>query len=158
MRLSRGQGAIRSDGGVAGRRTAGLQHAELEEQLEVRGRELVRRLLQGHLDLLAAREERREDVAGEDGVVRTRAERGRTRPLVTRSGQVRVSRIAYRSPRRRSTPTGCGSSPRSRPRAGRTEGAAAAIARAAGATIGKRQLRSWPAGPPPTWRRSTSKG
>ena len=43
---------------------AGLQHAELEEQLEVRGRELVRRLLQGHLDLLAAREERRDDVAG----------------------------------------------------------------------------------------------
>src|SRR6266567_2641454 len=77
---------------------AGLQHAELEEQLEARGRELVRRLFQGHLDLLAVREERRDDVAGEDGVVRTRAERGRTRPLVTKFGQVMVSRIAYRSP------------------------------------------------------------
>ena len=79
---------------------AGLQHAELEEQLEARGRELMRRLFQGHLDLLAASEERRDDVVGGDGVVRTRAERGRTRPLVTRFGQVSVSRIAYRSPGR----------------------------------------------------------
>jgi hypothetical protein len=43
---------------------AGLQHAELEEQLEARRRELTRRLLQGHLDLLAAREERRDDCRG----------------------------------------------------------------------------------------------
>ena len=77
---------------------AGLQHGELEEQLEVRGRELLRRLFQDRLDLTAAREERRHDVTGEDGVVRTRAERDRTRPLVTRFGQVSVSRIAYRSP------------------------------------------------------------
>ena len=53
---------------------AGLQHAELEEQMEVRGRELVRRLVQGHLDLLAAGETRRHDVTGPDGVARTRAE------------------------------------------------------------------------------------
>ena len=79
---------------------AGLQHAELEEQLEARGRELMRRLFQGHLDLLAAREVRRDDVAGEDGVVRTRAERGRERPLMTKFRQVSVSRIAYRSPGR----------------------------------------------------------
>ena len=46
----------------------------------------------------AAREVRRHDVAGEDGVVRTRAERGRARPLMTKFGQVSVSRIAYRSP------------------------------------------------------------
>jgi len=37
-------------------------------------------------------------VAGKDGVVRTRAERGRARPLMTVFGQVAVSRIAYRSP------------------------------------------------------------
>lgn len=77
---------------------AGLQHAELEEQMEVRGRELVRRLLQGHLDLLAVRETRRHDVTGPDGVARTRAERGHARPLATRFGQVTVSRIAYRAP------------------------------------------------------------
>ena len=84
---------------AASEESAGLQHADLEEQFEVRGRELVRLMFQGHLDLLAGGEERRGDVAGEDGVVRTRAERGRSRPLVTKFGQVSVSRIAYRSPR-----------------------------------------------------------
>ena len=39
-------------------------------------------------------------MAGEDGIVRTRAEKGRTRPLMTKFGQVTVSRIAYRSPGR----------------------------------------------------------
>jgi hypothetical protein len=77
---------------------AGLQHAELEEQLEARGRELERRLLQDRLDASAAAEVRRHDVAGPDGAVRTRAERGRTRSLMSRFGQVTVSRIAYRSP------------------------------------------------------------
>ena len=43
---------------------AGLQHAELEDQLDVRGRELLRRLFQDRLDLTAAREERRHDVTG----------------------------------------------------------------------------------------------
>jgi hypothetical protein len=76
---------------------AGLQHGELEEQLEVRGRELLRLMFQDRLDLTAAQEERRHDVTGEDGVVRRRAERGRTRPLVAKFGQVMVSRIAYRS-------------------------------------------------------------
>jgi hypothetical protein len=85
---------------MASEEAAGLQHAELEEQLDVRGRELLRRLFQDRLDLTAAREERRHDVTGEDGAVRTRAERGRTRPLVTKFGQVIVSRIAYRSPGR----------------------------------------------------------
>ncbi len=75
-----------------------LQHADLEEQLDVRGRELLRRLFQGHLDLLAAREERHDGVTGEDGAVRTRAEKGRARSLVTVFGQVTVSRIAYRLP------------------------------------------------------------
>jgi len=85
---------------LASEEAAGLQHGELEEQLDVRGRELLRRLFQDRLDLTAAREERRHDVTGADGVPRTRAERGRTRPLVTRFGQVRVSRIAYRAPGR----------------------------------------------------------
>jgi hypothetical protein len=83
---------------LAGEDAAGLQHAELEEQLGARGRELLRRLFQGRLGLLAAREVRRHDVTGEDGAARTRAEKGRTRPLVTKFGQVTVSRIAYRSP------------------------------------------------------------
>jgi hypothetical protein len=83
---------------LASAEAAGLQHGELEEALEVRGRALLRQLFQDRLDLTAAREERRHDVTGPDGVVRTRAEKGRTRPLVTRFGQVSVSRMAYRSP------------------------------------------------------------
>ena len=41
--------------GRASEDAAGLQHGELEEQLEVRGRELLRRLFQDRLDLTAAR-------------------------------------------------------------------------------------------------------
>jgi hypothetical protein len=133
---------------------AGLQHAELEEQLEARGRELVRRLFQGHLDLLAAREERRSDAAGEDGVVRTRTERGRTRPLVTKFGQVSVSRIAYRSPGRPNVHPldavlnlpeekyshGLRKVAAIEAARGSMEAAGAAITRATGVTIGKRQV------------------
>ena len=83
---------------VASEEAADLQHADLEEQLEVRGRELMRQLFQDRLSATAAAEERRHDVTGQDGVVRTRAERGRERLLMTKFGQVTVSRIAYRSP------------------------------------------------------------
>jgi hypothetical protein len=132
----------------------GLQHAELEEQLEERGREMTRRLLQGHLDLLAAGEQRRRDVAGDDGVVRTRAERGRERPLVTKFGQVSVSRIAYRSPGRPNVHPadaalnlpeekhshGLRKLAAVEAARGSVEDACAAITRATGVSIGKRQL------------------
>ena len=75
-----------------------LQHAELEEQLAVRGRELLRRMFQGHLDLLACREVRRGDVTGADGIARPRTETGHGRALTTVFGQVTVSRMAYRAP------------------------------------------------------------
>jgi hypothetical protein len=55
------------EGWMASEEAAGLQHAELEDQLDVRGRELLRRLFQDRLDLTAAREERRHDVTGVDG-------------------------------------------------------------------------------------------
>jgi hypothetical protein len=77
---------------------AGLRHADLEEQLLGRGRELMRRLHQDHLDLLAAREQRRSDVTGADQIARTRAEKGHPRQLATVFGQVTVTRIAYRAP------------------------------------------------------------
>ena len=139
---------------LASEEAAGLQHGELEEQLEVRGRELLRLMFQDRLDLTAAQEERRHDVTGEDGVVRTRAERGRTRPLVTKSGQVMVSRIAYRSPGRSNVhpldaalnlPEEKHSHGLRRLAAieaarGSMEAAGAAVTRAAGVTIGKRQL------------------
>jgi hypothetical protein len=139
---------------MASEEAAGLQHGELEEQLDVRGRELLRRLLQDRLELTAAREGRRHDVTGEDGVARTRAEKGRTRPLVTRFGQVSVSRIAYRSPGRRNVHLldaalnlpeekhshGLRKLAAVEAARGSIEAACAAVARATGVSVGKRQL------------------
>jgi len=76
----------------------GLEHGKLEEHLEDRGRELMRLLMQAHLDARAAREERLAQVTGPDGAARTRAGRGHARLLSTVLGQVTVSRIAYRAP------------------------------------------------------------
>jgi hypothetical protein len=85
-------------GWLDGDEAAALTHSELEEQLGSRGRELTRTLLQDHLELRAVREQRRGQVTGADGVTRTRAGAGHTRPLATVFGEVTVSRIAYRTP------------------------------------------------------------
>ncbi|MGH3888774.1 MAG: hypothetical protein ACRDSZ_19820 [Pseudonocardiaceae bacterium] len=61
-----------------------LTHAQLEDQLTERSRELMRSLFSDHLDLRASREQRRsEGVAGADGVTRARAEGGHQRDLAT---------------------------------------------------------------------------
>jgi hypothetical protein len=76
-----------------------LTHAQLEDQLTDRARELMRSLFQDHLDLRAGREQRRpEGAPGADGVVRARAERGHQRELTTVFGTVTVTRIGYRAP------------------------------------------------------------
>jgi hypothetical protein len=85
-------------GWLGGAQAAGLDHAELEEQIAVRTREVARLLLQEHLDLRAERERRRDEVTGPDGLARTRAEKGHCRLLATTVGAVRVTRIAYRAP------------------------------------------------------------
>jgi hypothetical protein len=71
-------------------------HAELEEQIGCVGRELMRSLLQDHLDLRAAREEQHPVVTGADGIERRSVERGHVRALATVFGQVSVERLAYR--------------------------------------------------------------
>jgi hypothetical protein len=63
-------------GFLDGADAAGLSHAELEEHLDVHGRELVRCLLDDHLALRSLREPRLEQVTGDEGVVRSRVERG----------------------------------------------------------------------------------
>ena len=139
---------------LASEDAAGLQHGEMEEQLDVRGRELLRQLFQDRLDLTAACEKRRHDVTGQDGVVRTRAEKGRTRPLMTRFGEVTVSRIAYRSPGRANVHLldaalnlpeekhshGLRKLAAVESARGSIEAAGAAVARATGVRVGKRQL------------------
>lgn len=82
------------DGGEA----AELTHAELEARLQDEGRELLRQLLQDHLDLRASREVRRKEVIGADGVARRRVESGHTRDLRTVFGEVTATRKAYRAP------------------------------------------------------------
>jgi hypothetical protein len=82
---------------------AGLTACGLEELLAGRGRELLRQMLQDHLDLRAAREEEnarehRTPAVGPDGMTRARVETGHGRLLATLFGTVRVTRCAWRRP------------------------------------------------------------
>jgi hypothetical protein len=133
-----------------------LSHADLEERLTVEAREMTRVLLQDHLDLRAVREERLGEVVGDDAVVRRHAERGHTRALTTLFGQVTVERIAYRAKEAGnlapadavlSLPAGLHSHGLRRLAAGEAatgsfEAAAAAIQRASGVVVGKRQVEA----------------
>ena len=80
-------------GWLEGAEAAGLSHAELEDELDRRGRELLRQMLQGQLDL---RERRAAQVKDADGVRHGAVETGHTRPLETIFGPVSVTRLAYR--------------------------------------------------------------
>src|SRR6266704_5358447 len=76
---------------------ARLGHAELEELLDLRGRDLLRQLLQDHLELRQVREERAVRacpvaVTGADGVTRRAVETGHSRLLATILGTVVVGR------------------------------------------------------------------
>jgi hypothetical protein len=79
-------------------------HAELEEHLDAAGRELLRLLLQEHLDLRARQEEHQvragasPTVTGPEGRVRPWRETGHSRWLATVFGTVRVTRVAHRGP------------------------------------------------------------
>jgi len=75
---------------------AGLTHDVLEARLAVDGRELLRQLFQAHLEVRAQREPRLAEVVDADGVARQRAEPDRERGLATVFGPVRVRRMAYR--------------------------------------------------------------
>ncbi|MGB8379626.1 MAG: hypothetical protein WCG47_00030 [Dermatophilaceae bacterium] len=82
-------------GWLEGTEAAGLTHAQLEEQLDRRGRELLRRMYQGQLDLRALRE-RRAQVTDAEGVRHGAVETDHVRPLSTLFGTVEVTRFAYR--------------------------------------------------------------
>ena len=86
---------------LSGPAVRGLEHGRLESELDVRGREMLRLLFQGHLDLRAVRERRRQDVVGAGEVAgRTRVEKDHRRGLATVSGEVTVTRMACRAPGR----------------------------------------------------------
>ncbi|MCA1700260.1 MAG: ISKra4 family transposase [Actinobacteria bacterium] len=84
-------------GWLSGEQAGALTHAELEERLRTDGRELLRQLLQDHLELRASTEERIEEVVGLEGMRRGDAEAGHERSLATVFGEVRVRRMAYRA-------------------------------------------------------------
>ena len=143
---------------LAGPGTETMTACGLEEFLDGRGRDLLRQLLQDHLDLRAAREEQharehRAPVTGTDGITRTRLETGHGRLLATLFGTVMVTRCAWRRPgtgnfcaadAALSLPAGRHSHSLARLAAveaarGSFEAAHAAIARRCGPVIGKRQ-------------------
>jgi len=143
--------------GLADSGCSELTHAQLEDQLTERSRELMRSLFQDHLDLRASREQRlSEGVPGADGVMRARTERGHQRELATVFGTVTVTRIAYRAPDAANLypadavlnlPMGKHSHGLRRLAAieaarGSFEQASAAVERASGVRVGKRQLEA----------------
>jgi len=88
-------------GDLADPATARLAHHEVEELIEERGRELLRLLFQGHLDLRARREREQPRptavvVTGADGQRRPYRETGHHRELACVFGTVTVERCAWR--------------------------------------------------------------
>jgi len=83
-------------GWLGGEDAAGLEHAELEDRLRTDGRELLRALLQDHLELRAEREVSVDEVVDAAGVPRRAVEHGHDRLLGTVFGGVSVRRLAYR--------------------------------------------------------------
>jgi hypothetical protein len=79
----------------------GLTHDDVERRVETQGREVLRLLLQGHLDERRRCEGRVAGVVDGDAVARRRVERDHGRLLGTVFGQVTVSRLAYRAPKAR---------------------------------------------------------
>ena len=77
--------------------TGELEHSELEARLESKGRELLRLLMQDHLDLRAVREQRLPEVRDAEQVAHSAVETSHQRHLATIFGEIEVSRLAYRA-------------------------------------------------------------
>jgi len=75
--------------------TANLSHGEIEELLTREGHELLRRLMQDHLDLRSSREQRVEIIDCADGVERNHFRHGCGRNVETIFGTVLVERMGY---------------------------------------------------------------
>ena len=141
-------------GDLAGRSTDHLTHGELETMISERGREVMRELLQGHMDLRSIREPQLKQIVDADGVAHRRIERDHRRLLATVFGTVSVTRIAYRAlgaanlhpldvalslPAERSS-HGLRRLSALEAVRGSFDQAQAAIARATGTRVGKRQI------------------
>lgn len=72
-----------------------LEHGDIEERVAGEGLEILRQLVQVHLDVRAHDEVRRESVTGADGVKRNHRREGCKRSLETLFGEVTVTRVGY---------------------------------------------------------------
>jgi hypothetical protein len=72
-----------------------LEHGEVEQFVHQAGTELLRRLLQGHLDLRAANEVQHESLVGSDRQTRPHHRQDTHRQLETLFGEVLVTRVGY---------------------------------------------------------------
>ena len=143
-------------GWLEGPDSAALSHAELEDQLDCRGRELLRRMFQDHLSLRAVTETRLDEVLDAEDLTHSAVEAGHRRPLATVFGEVEVTRLAYR---RRSHPNlypadaavnlpaerhshGLRRLAAAEASRGSFDQAAAAVDRATGQHLGKRQVQA----------------
>jgi hypothetical protein len=81
---------------VASAASEGMSHGDLERLIEADGREILRQLFQGHLQLRA--ECTASAVVGADGVCRPHRRRDEARRLMTVFGPVEVRRIGYARP------------------------------------------------------------
>ena len=82
-------------GKLADQENQQLTHGELETLVHIEGSELLRRLIQGHLDQRSAEEPILERVVGEDGLARMHRREGCKRRLESRFGEVIVTRRGY---------------------------------------------------------------
>jgi hypothetical protein len=71
------------------------EHGEVEGWLEIRGREVHRKFLQGYFDVREKHEPQLESVVGTDGIERTHRRQGCERSIATVFGNVCVSRKSY---------------------------------------------------------------
>ncbi len=71
------------------------EHGEIEDKLWEGGMELLRLMLQGHVDYRSDKEIEQEGIHGNDGVARTHCRKGRSRQLMSVFGEVQVRRMVY---------------------------------------------------------------
>ena len=84
-------------GELAGAGSAAVSFDEIEQLVMVRGRELLRKVIQHVMDAGAAAEPRLAGVADAAGMPRPWAERGHARTMISQAGPVVIERMAYRA-------------------------------------------------------------
>jgi hypothetical protein len=78
--------------------TAQMEHGQIERYISRVGTEILRLLMQAHLDVRAIREPRRHDVTGADGAILIHCRENCERTLASLFGDVTVRRKGYSSP------------------------------------------------------------